>query len=135
MGTEKDYRRIERKEIMKLDKDFRKTSESFPVKTLLTRKEYMDGDVTHDQYYNQFVTQDIMDTILVSIGVHSILESTDPHFNDIDLKRWDRCAVLLEDKVKWPKDDGPSLAGLVCVAKAGAKEFIRIQAKGSFEIL
>jgi len=120
---------------MKIDRKFRRTSESFPIQQELSREDYMSGKVTHDQYYNQFVTQDILDIITVSVGTEDILASKDPNFNDIALYRWDRCGVLLEGKVNWPKDDGPSTAGLVCVAKAGAKEFLRLFEGGNIKLL
>ena len=68
-----------------------------------------------------------------SIGIDRILDSKDEHFNDIPLSKWDQ-ATRTFDVIKWPEGDSPSQAGLVCVAKAGAKEFLRIYQDGDIEI-
>ncbi len=53
------------------------------------RKQYMDGEIDHNQYYEQFVTNEVLFTVANSIGVKNIKESKDPHFNDIPLSKWD----------------------------------------------
>ena len=54
-----------------------------------TRKQYMDGECTHDQYYDQFVTQELKNTVLRSIPEKQIVMSKDESFNDIPLRSWD----------------------------------------------
>lgn len=51
-----------------------------------TRKQYMEGEVNHDDYYGQFVT----DGVIRLLDQDRVKNSTDPHFNDIPLLHWDR---------------------------------------------
>ena len=55
-----------------------------------TRKQYMDGEVSHEDYFAQFVTDRIRNVVLLYIGKGAIRESLDEHFNDIPLHLWDR---------------------------------------------
>lgn len=54
-----------------------------------TRKQYLNKECDHRQYYAQFVTEEIKRAVLFRIGKERILNSTDPYFNDIPLKMWD----------------------------------------------
>jgi len=56
---------------------------------MITRKEYMDKEYTHEEYYGQFVNDAIIKIVGDSIGVDRIKASTDKHLNDIPLKEWD----------------------------------------------
>lgn len=90
-----------------------------------TRKEYLDGKVSHDDYYNQFVTKEVIEIVKRDLGVDTIKASNDPHFNDIPLKLWDRYYQLnsfpgINEKLK-QAGDFPSNAGIVCIAKAAAR--------------
>jgi hypothetical protein len=93
-----------------------------------TRKQYMDGDVSHDEYYGQFVT----DGVIRLLDQERVKASTDPHFNDIPLHRWDQLATLLPHNVISAVCDANesthagkrvhSLSDCVCVLKAAAKK-------------
>lgn len=90
-----------------------------------TRQQYLDGDCTHEEYYAQFVTTGIIESVKHRIGEQRILASTDEHLNDIPLSMWDdlypsihlTCAAKLKQA-----GDGLSLAGAVCIAKAAARK-------------
>lgn len=56
---------------------------------MFTRKDYMNKACTHREYYGQFVNDGVIRLVLHRIGRKAILGSTDPHFNDIPLHRWD----------------------------------------------
>jgi hypothetical protein len=71
----------------------------------------MNKEISHQEYYAQFVTKSILDTVRRCIGTSRILKSEDQHFNDIDLKSWDNLYVI-----NWG-----SLSDSVCVAKAAAR--------------
>lgn len=62
-----------------------------------TRKEYMDNAVTYRGYMLQFVTADLVALVDGRIGRASILASTDEHFNDIPLGKWDALAPAVKD--------------------------------------
>jgi hypothetical protein len=59
-----------------------------------TRKEYMAGEVSHNDYEAQFVNAEVINYVLRGIGRDRILASKDEHFNDIPLAKWDAlCGV------------------------------------------
>ena len=92
---------------------------------MITRKEYMDGTVTHKEYYSQFVNNFIKTLVSNSIGLNRIKESTDPYFNDIPLEEWDRlepcihsiCGKAISEA---NPGGGVSLSDCVCIAKQAA---------------
>lgn len=94
------------------------------------RKDYMEGKVSHDEYYAQFVTKSTCWLICNGIGKQAIINSTDPHFNDIPLAQWDRLANLIMDglaalaKSNASTHGGKpslSLSDKVCLLKAAAR--------------
>lgn len=102
-----------------------------------SRKDYMNGICSHDEYYSQFVTDGVIRTLERHIGKAEIEDSTDPHFNDIPLGRWDALALLVPQRLISVSNvstqaDGSSpsisLSDRVCILKAAAK-IIRDRAK------
>lgn len=94
-----------------------------------TREQYMKGQCTHEEYYDQFVTGWIVDAVKRSIGFERIGTSCDPHFNDIPLNQWDNLYRTIADQSERAlrsAGDGLSLAGSVCIAKAAARR-IRLE--------
>ena len=94
-------------------------------KRLITRSEYMAGDCSHDTYYAQF-GEHLTDLVAQTIGVDRILKSTDPHLNDIPLKRWDSLAPAVRWRVgrligEANETGGVSLSDCVCAAKSAAR--------------
>jgi hypothetical protein len=106
---------------------------------IIPRKSYMDGIVTHREYYGQFVNEHVKRTLLMYIPKEDILASTDKHLNDIPLIKWDR----LSGYSRWPREGfnlhgqpasmvrqlsmanaggGVSASDLVCVYKEAAKQ-------------
>jgi len=85
----------------------------------ITRKDYMKGKATHDEYYAQFVTPYIKKVVVASVGVKAIKSSIDPHFNDIGLIVWDRLAPFIRQSIGYTS----ALSDCVCVAKQAAKQF------------
>ena len=59
------------------------------------RKQYMDKECSHDEYYGQFVTASLCHTVSSAVGEDKIKRSTDPHFNDISLDQWDSLNGLI----------------------------------------
>lgn len=101
----------------------------------MNRKQYLDGECSHDEYYGQFVTPGLISYVVSRIGANRIKASTDEHMNDITLASWDRLtgvsglidaslfkacdnvtyAPEYADKFLW------SLSDQVCIAKRAAK--------------
>lgn len=93
---------------------------------MFTRKQYLNKECSHREYYGQFVTPRVLAVVKRQIGTKAINNSTDPHLNDIPLSKWD--AVFFggfhNDMAKIMRDlgDFPTLAGGVCIAKEAAKQ-------------
>ena len=62
---------------------------------MITRKEYLDGLYTHEQYYGQFVNNRIKTIVLEEIGLERLKASTDPNLNDIPLLEWDDLLCII----------------------------------------
>jgi hypothetical protein len=92
---------------------------------MITRKKYIAGDATHEEYYSQFVDCALLRTVSNVIGTTRIVESTDPHFNDIALADWDEAGAsiplhTLQKLRKAEPGAGVSLSDRVCIVKAAA---------------
>ena len=101
----------------------------------MTREEYMAGNSkacdegrSHEwlhEYYRQYITDYLRDEVLLAIGCSNILNSTDPHLNDIPLSKWDSLFTQLH----WPTQklkangDSHSLMSAVCIAKTIAYDY------------
>lgn len=94
---------------------------------MITRKQYLDHDKTHREYYGQFVTPAMLEIVRETIGLDTIKRSTDEHFNDIPLQRWDGLAHQPEFREPFrlklkEAGDTLSLSAVVCVAKEAARQ-------------
>jgi len=92
---------------------------------MFTRKQYMNKECSHHEYYFQF-GEHLIDLVKSQIGEQKIIDSTDPHFNDIHLIQWDRMSSLVGHYVGRKlaaanESNGYSLSDTVCAAKAAAK--------------
>jgi len=85
----------------------------------------MGGQISHQDYYAQFVTPAIMNVVRSAIGEKNIKASKDEHFNDIELARWDALSSypVMQAASKPLKECGDflSLSTVVCIAKAAAR--------------
>jgi hypothetical protein len=54
-----------------------------------TRKQYLNDEISHSEYYAQFITDTMISNVKNNIGIERIKKSKDEHFNDIPLKEWD----------------------------------------------
>ena len=93
---------------------------------LYSRKMYLAGEVSHMQYYGQFVTSELIHVVTHHIGLQNILRSTDSSFNDIPLEELDALhgimplntiALIVE-----ANGGRVSLSDAVCAAKEAAKQ-------------
>jgi len=98
-----------------------------------TRKQYLAGECSHNEYYAQFVTSAVIETVKRHIGEDKIAASTDEYFNDIPLHQWD----MLERAMRHTMDEKAfkalacpeapsgqiywSLCDAVCIAKQAAR--------------
>ena len=102
---------------------------------MITRAQYMNDPrvaqgreaafAAHREYYAQFVGPQTIQQVVSVIGVEALRASTDPWFNDIPLHRWD--ALCLDVRLARPFGDAgdyATIAGLVCVAKEAARQWL-----------
>jgi len=92
---------------------------------IFTRKEYLNGDVTHRVYMGQFVNTHTIHNVRTKIGEDRILKSTDEHFNDIPLKEWDRLGLTADTRKMTEAGETYSLAIAVSINKAAAAQIKR----------
>jgi hypothetical protein len=97
---------------------------------MITRKQYLeDSENLHHKYYKQFVTPEIRDVILTSIGLNELhwLYEKDEHLNNIPLSRWDSMAAGFRREIDTKMravGDLWSLGGGTCVFKTAARMIV-----------
>ena len=99
---------------------------------LITRAQYMAGEATHNEYYDQFGKL-LIGSVRNVIGLERIASSTCARFNDIPLHKWDALKPLVMHtcgaQISKANGGAVSLADCVCAAKSAAR-LIREQAQG-----
>lgn len=88
----------------------------------------------HQQYYGQFVTNEIKDLVKTTFGIKKLVKaySKDPIFNNIPMKRWDALGYLehyLDRTLIIATGQGYSNAGAVCVLKEAARQLVEEYSK------
>lgn len=96
----------------------------------ITRKSYLNGDVSHSDYYREIarlagVSYRNADPEFLG-RVKSALDVGDKHLNGIRLWEWDlRGAAILNASAAFKAvGDFPTAAGLVCLVKQAAKDAV-----------
>ena len=85
-----------------------------------TRKDLMTKKCTHREYFGQFVTKSIIDSVVYHIGADKIECSADEHMNDIPLSWWHKLHPwLLTGVIR-----SFSVSNTVCVAKEAARQYL-----------
>lgn len=91
-----------------------------------TRQDYLAGNCTHDQYYDQYVNLHVKHLVIGCIGRLAIVHSTGHYFNDIPLREWDSLHSLIIGAVGNKKlkelGENNSKSAAVCIAKAAARQ-------------
>lgn len=112
---------------------------------MYTRKQYMDRECSHYEYWAQLVIPNITAMVVNTFGINALEDSRDRAFNDLPLARWDtmherirhlvannvggildtlrkiddtQAKAALERRFVWSQSDS------VCVAKQAARMFI-----------
>lgn len=114
-----------------------------------TRADYLSASraeqpAAHRRYYAQLVDNRTIAQVVAHIGVTRLLASADPHYNDIPLQEWDRICGFTMINYGYARGDMtqtrppvfplattfeslgdyPTQAGLVCVAKEAARQYV-----------
>lgn len=88
---------------------------------MITRKEYMDGRATFEQYYGEIVgTRRPFNAAFIKRVVVA-LTAGDEHLNTIPLKEWDNYPVGVPSQPFDDRGDFLTLAGRVCYLKTAAR--------------
>lgn len=89
---------------------------------MFTRQQFNDSKCSFREYFSQFVNDCNIQIVKKYIGVEAIEKSTDEHFNDIPLKKWDSLPIAqVCDKLK-RGGDYLTLADKVCIMKECARQ-------------
>lgn len=107
---------------------------------LITRKDYMDGKATFEEYYRQFVDDDIKRHVLKFVTIEELISSNDEHLNDIPLSKWDKMSGVLfygsrhiygptvpasvAKRFRDIGEKGVSPSDMVCIYKNAARQII-----------
>jgi len=91
-------------------------------KRYYTRKQLLNKECTHSEYYAPFISERMVCIVLNRIGKERILASTDPNFNDIPLKVWDNLPYLngVGEVYKEKTGDWMTQSSWVCMYKEAA---------------
>jgi len=89
---------------------------------MFTRKQVLNQECTHSEYYGQFVTLAHKETVLNIIGLWP-LKKTAGNMSKIDLSTWDaiKAPAGTANKMKLA-GDYLTLSGQVCIAKETARQ-------------
>ena len=92
-----------------------------------TRKEYLDGKCTHEEYYGQFVSRVTKYRVLAHIRMDKLKKSKDEHLNDIPLRIWDNASNNFPHVSTKMEECGDylTLAGCVCIIKESARQLLQ----------
>lgn len=85
------------------------------------RKEYMDGKITHQDYYMKIAEMIGVSKRHLPVSEERIKKSTDEHLNDIPLIEWDNMHPIIHSRANRAGLKCWSLSETVCVLKAVAK--------------
>jgi hypothetical protein len=92
-----------------------------------TQKDLLANKCTADQYYSQFVDDEVCNIVRRSTTHKYILRSKDAEdFRDITIKQWDTCTanILCYLKGKYRKQEMFTQAKLFTIAKLAAKQIL-----------
>lgn len=93
---------------------------------MFSRKDYLAGTVSFADYYEQFVTERIIQHVVSRFGLEKLAAAykEDEHLNNIPLRQWDLLGLPFGSGVSEKmKEAGDYLtqAGIVCILKRAAK--------------
>lgn len=92
---------------------------------MFTRAQYLNNEVSHEEYISQFVTSTELEVVKSQFG-DRLLQSQDPYLNDIPLKEWDRLLPSYRSIARQREaGEVPCLGLNVSVLKQAAKMVIQ----------
>ena len=115
---------------------------------MYTRQQYIHDECTHEQYYAQFVNDEVKNRVIKAFTLKKLLNSKDEHLNDLSMKVWGllggfvwqvvggqevavikptRSSDILPVDYELLKEagEGISCSTMVCIYKEAGKQIIR----------
>jgi hypothetical protein len=92
-----------------------------------TRQQYINKEVTHREYYSQFVTESVKKRIKSSFRISALEDGKDKHFNNIPLSIWDHFLPVVPSEISKKLQecgDYCTLSGIVCILKEAAMQIV-----------
>lgn len=103
--------------------------ETYTDQKIYTRKQYLEGEVSHEEYYGQFVDSYTKRLVPATIEEIRQAHNADKHLNKIPLKKWDDMAAFVKH---WELGEKLKAAGelltlsvQVCILKRSAIEILK----------
>lgn len=100
----------------------------------ITRQQYLNNTKLHNEYYAQFVTEEIKQLVLRRFGIEKLCAAyeEDTDLNSIPLVNWDGLGIhlmhgsrYLDRQLIKETGQGYSNAGAVCILKEAARQLIQ----------
>lgn len=103
------------------------TFPKFGEYTMKTRQDYLNGDISFQDYYRQFATASVKAMVKSFMADRNVDIAADPHLNTIPLHLWDRLADRMpQDSLRLIQaangTGGISLSDKVCTLKQAASD-------------
>lgn len=92
------------------------------------RKQYMSNELNHAEFYTWLAEAIGASERNLPVSRETLQASTDAHFNDIALARWDRCDPIIRGMAVRAGMRSWSLSDTVCVLKTIARNSITVAA-------
>ena len=96
---------------------------------MFTRSDYIRGEVSHEDYYHQLITDEMVTVVAARMGLAALWASVDhSYFSDLPLRSWEAAGERLRSEV-----DHSRLAAMgqawdavigACVARAAARVIV-----------
>lgn len=93
---------------------------------MLSRKQYLNKECTHSEYYGQYVTEDTKRRVLQRFSKEELEKAyaVDEHLNTIPLHKWDTVGISVDRQLLADNGDHLTMAGLNCIRKEAARRII-----------
>lgn len=89
---------------------------------MITRKQYKNGEATHEDYYDQFVNEITMSIVLSNFSIERLRKGLNGP--NIPIEEWDKIAPWLKRGEMEKRGDYLTLAGSNCILKAAARRLL-----------
>ena len=98
-----------------------------------SKKQFLNKECTYDDYISQFVDEGVKRRVLQLFKIEELMNSTDQHFNDLPLTRWDRLTGYGMKGIKQRADiyqkirdagDSPTYSIYTAIYKMAARQLV-----------